>query len=142
MGLITLLRNVLGFPKPEGEDSAAHDGLILHPPPKVEIYGPRGIRQFIRSIFTLTHSRSADKYAVHELLLSGEQPSVPITGTDAEPMHSSEVPGKDIRCDADGFWRGIAEEKMGQGYSYCSVIVDAGPIVHRGEIAPVFVMGK
>jgi len=130
MGLITLLRTALGFPKLEA-DSSASGRPIVYPAPKIEIYGPQGIRQFVRSILAVTHSRSADKYAAHELLMNGEEPSAPITGTEREPLHSSEVPGRDLRCDEDGFWRGIAEERMGQGDSYCKVVVDAGPIIHR-----------
>lgn len=53
--------------------------------------------------------------------------------TNEEPLHASEVPGSDLKCDEDGFWRGIAEKRMGQGSTNCKIVVDAGPIVHRGE---------
>ncbi|TCD63720.1 hypothetical protein EIP91_005005 [Steccherinum ochraceum] len=135
MGLITLLRSVLGFPKPEQEVSqdapASPDEPVAYPLPKVEIYGPRGIRRFLRSILTVTHSRSADKYAAHELLISEEQPSAPVNGTVQEPLHGSEVPGTDFRPDEEGFWRGVVDERMGSGNSNCRVLVDAGPIIHR-----------
>ncbi|KAH8091789.1 beta-lactamase-like protein [Cristinia sonorae] len=125
MGIITLLRDALGYPRPDSENA------LVDPPPKIEVYGPQGIRQFIRSIFTITHSRTADKYAVYELLSPGESASAPIAGSPDEPMHPSEVPGADLVPDAEGYWKGITRERMGQGFSDCSVVVDAGPIIHR-----------
>ena len=134
MGLITLLRDALGFPKAQS-DEGANSGPSTYPPPKIEIYGPRGIRKFARSLLTLTHSRTLDKYAAHELLFPGEEASVPAAGTTDEPLHSSEVPGRDVWCDAEGYWRGVTEEKMGQGHFGTRVVVDAGPILHRGASA-------
>lgn len=123
MGVITLLRNVLGFYKEETADN----GVL-----KVEIYGPRGIRKMIRTIFTLTHSRSADKFAVHELLFPDETPSVPAGPTEDSPLHQNELPGKDLPCDDRGFWRNITLEVChGYGSGRYSLLVDAGPIVHR-----------
>ncbi|KAL4244735.1 hypothetical protein ABKN59_010203 [Abortiporus biennis] len=92
MGLITLLRNILGIyraePKPQvvpttegpekdtsstlskdiDEGGAKGDDEIA----KIEIFGPRGLREFIRLNFKLTHTRTASKYVVHELLFDGE----------------------------------------------------------------------
>ncbi|THG96491.1 hypothetical protein EW026_g5352 [Hermanssonia centrifuga] len=131
MGLITLLRNVLGIPK-----AWQHHG---HPPststpqrtafskPKIEVYGPMGIRSFVRSVFNLTHTRSAENYCVHELLMPGEVPSA--LCEPAETMHQNEEAGKNIFMDEDGFWREITDHRMGSGGGH--VIVDAGPIVHR-----------
>ncbi|KAK7682110.1 hypothetical protein QCA50_014696 [Cerrena zonata] len=129
MGIITLLRNVLGIHKPSTEPDEKTPEPIL---PKVEIYGPRGMRQFVRSIFTLTHTRSADKYTVHELLLSGESASASAVSVENDPLHESELPGKDFPCDANGFWRNITSELCtGYGSGRYTLLVDAGPILHR-----------
>ena len=101
----------------------------IHRPARVEVYGPAGIRAFVRNLFNLTHTRTDAQYRVHELLFPDEAPSA-----QCEPpglMHGNEEPGKDLYPDEKGFWREIAEERMGSGGG--RVIVDAGPIVHRGE---------
>jgi ribonuclease Z len=174
MGLITLLRNNLRaawLAKPsrtgkneDDDDEIASDddqskpGNAFSRPrstppsttlqgvePSVEIYGPAGLRAFVRQILTITNTRSADKYAVHELLTASDPvtpcnpcPSesesddgAPAKLASASPdvMHASELPGRDIRCGADGFWRAIT---VGRGsWSGAEVRVDAGPIVHR-----------
>ncbi|TFY65703.1 hypothetical protein EVG20_g5386 [Dentipellis fragilis] len=115
MGIPTLLRNVLGIHHP---DSPADKVL------KVNIYGPAGLRSMLRTIFALTHTRTAEAYAVHELLSPGD----PITPCEPPHIrHSSEAPGRDIMCDDDGFWRNIASGHSPRG----EVIVQAGPILHR-----------
>ncbi|EKM50977.1 uncharacterized protein PHACADRAFT_262883 [Phanerochaete carnosa HHB-10118-sp] len=126
MGIITLLRNVLGMYRGD-----SHEGPVVPRPvrtPKIEIYGPRGIRHFIRTIFTLTHTRSADRYCVHELLMHGETASA--SANDAEQLHPSEEAGTDIPCGEDGFWRGVVSHKLHRGGAN-RLVVDAGPIVHR-----------
>lgn len=130
MGIITILRNVLGFYKePTGEAAERIQEAVL---PKVEIYGPHGIRKFVRTIMTLTHTRSADKYVVHELLSPDETASVSSISTENNPLHGNELPGKDLSCDANGFWRNIASEVCtGYGSGRYRMLVDAGPILHR-----------
>lgn len=88
----------------------------------------------------MTLTRSSDKYIVHELLTSEDS----ITPCDPPPaeagtassfyisetnvIHPSELVGSDIRASPDGFWRSIAT-----GYGVSSpIVVDAGPILHRG----------
>ncbi|OBZ72797.1 Zinc phosphodiesterase ELAC protein 1 [Grifola frondosa] len=124
MGLLTILRNVLGIPKPTGPSPSTPTAR-----PQVDIYGPRGLRHLLRTLFTMTHTHTDHRYAVHELLFSGEEPSAPATFVQGEEGPcESEANGQDLRCDADGFWRGIVDvQKVGKG----SVIVDAGPIEHR-----------
>ena len=75
MGTLTLLRNVLGIPKPQVPGMAVVAPNTL--PPRVEIFGPRGIRRMLRMLWHMTHTRSQFPYVVHELLFPGEQPSVP-----------------------------------------------------------------
>ncbi|KAI0703480.1 beta-lactamase-like protein [Cytidiella melzeri] len=131
IGLITLLRNVLGFaPDAQVQPSSATSSTSAQwtKPPllKVEIYGPVGVRAFVRTVLTLTHTRSADRYCVHELLMPGETPSA--SGDVQEEWHESEVGGRDIPCGEDGFWREIVvHERMGG----TPVVINAGPIVHR-----------
>ncbi|KAK7023767.1 ribonuclease Z, partial [Favolaschia claudopus] len=119
MGIIPFLRNVLYAPS---IDPNAY--VPLDQPPKIEIYGPAGIRTFVRNIMTMTLTRTADKYVVHELLRPEDNP------TPCDPpqvMHTSEVAGRDIRCTDDGFWKEITQ---GEGL-LGDILVDAGPILHR-----------
>ncbi|KAJ7285596.1 beta-lactamase-like protein [Mycena rebaudengoi] len=57
MGVVPMLRNVLFAPSinPNAADP-------VDPPPRVEIYGPAGIRTFIRSILNMTLTRTGEKY--------------------------------------------------------------------------------
>ncbi|KAJ7460363.1 beta-lactamase-like protein [Mycena galericulata] len=114
MGVVTMLRNVLFAPSIV---------VPVNAPPRIEIYGPAGIRTFVRSILKMTLTHTADKYVVHELLRLEDAP------TPCEPpevMHSSELVGRDIRCSDDGFWRAFTQ---GRGV-FGDVVVDAGPILH------------
>ncbi|OSD02216.1 hypothetical protein PYCCODRAFT_1411075 [Trametes coccinea BRFM310] len=135
MGLLTLLRNVLGIPKPPS--AIAPDA----PPPnashpRVEIFGPRGVRRMLRTLWHLTHTHSEHPYVVHELLFKGEQPSIAadVSESDAgiaevDVRRESECVGRDIWCDDDGFWRGIVDVPADR--HRWGALVDAGPIEHR-----------
>ncbi|VDB86059.1 unnamed protein product [Peniophora sp. CBMAI 1063] len=119
MGLITFLRNTLGFPH-EGNANPGRNRT-----PKINIYGPAGLRNFVRLNLQLTSTRTADSYVVHELLTPSD------VSTPCEPedvRHSSEASGTDIVCDEQGFWRDIA---VGRRSGRDSIIAHAGPIVHR-----------
>lgn len=119
MGIIGFLRNVL-FPKPVlGSGPDREPGA----PPRVHVYGPAGIRAFIRNIFTMTASASAERYAVHELLRPGD----PRTSCDTSVLHESEAPGSDIPPGEDGLWRDIVRARG----TYGDVVVDVAPIAHR-----------
>ncbi|SJL00153.1 uncharacterized protein ARMOST_03465 [Armillaria ostoyae] len=118
MGIITFLRNML-YPVPLPTAQSQHHPK---PDPNVEIYGPAGIRNFVRLNMKMTLSRSSDKYVVHELLT----PEDTVTPCATEDLHSSEAPGRDIVSE-DGFWPEITK---GPGF-YGDVCVDAGPIAHR-----------
>ena len=84
MGLITFLRNILGIaPDPpalpaQGVAGPSTISSSRKSALKVEIFGPAGLRAFVRTILTLTHTRSADSYCVHELLMPGEIASAPL----------------------------------------------------------------
>ncbi|KAJ6546437.1 beta-lactamase-like protein [Mycena vulgaris] len=119
MGVVPMLRNVLFAPSID-----PNAFVPANPPPRIEIYGPAGIRTFIRSILNMTLTRTAEKYVVHELLREDD------ASTPCEPpevLHSSELVGRDIRCSEDGFWRGFTKGTGALG----EVVVDAGPILHR-----------
>lgn len=74
---------------------------------------------------TMTLSRTAAKYVVHELLAQHDD----ITPCTPDTLHSSELPGQDIRCAADsGHWRAVTTARG----AYSDVVVDASPIAHRG----------
>ncbi|KAJ4501658.1 hypothetical protein C8R41DRAFT_805365 [Lentinula lateritia] len=120
--IVPILRNLL-FPVPVGENADKLQALRkTHP--AIEIYGPAGIRTFIRSILKMTFTRMSDNYVVHELLASADQ----ATSCDPKVMHPNEVAGEDIFCSAgDGLWREVAQ---GKGI-FGPVVVDAGPIIHR-----------
>ncbi|KAI9435060.1 beta-lactamase-like protein [Lactarius indigo] len=109
MGLPTLLRNILGFPHPEALSSRGTPTLRADEPyydaqPRVNLYGPAGLRAFLRTTLSLTRTKAADRYA-----------------------HHNEEPGQDVLCDSGGFWRDFAEGRSMRG----SVNVCAGPLVHR-----------
>ena len=93
----------------------------------------------------MTLSRTFNTFIVHELLRPGD----PITPCDDAPkdsptrmdpalpnvMHHSELRGTDFLATPDGFWNGIA---FGSGsYHGVDINVDAGPILHRGNVYPV-----
>ncbi|KAJ7480454.1 beta-lactamase-like protein [Mycena galericulata] len=115
MGVVTILRTIL---------FASPTPVSVNTPPKIEIYGPAGIRTFVRSLLKLTLTQTAQRYVAHELLRPED------TTTPCEPpevMHSSELVGRDIRCSDDGFWRTFTQGIGALG----PVVVDAGPILHR-----------
>ena len=95
-------------------------------------------------LWHMTHTHSEHPYVVHELLFPGEQPSVAADGRpggyDQETVvdamdvrRESECAGRDIRCDEQGFWRSIVDIAPNTGFQQWGVVVDAGPIEHRGE---------
>ncbi|KAH9483778.1 Zinc phosphodiesterase ELAC protein 1 [Psilocybe cubensis] len=130
MGVITLLRNLLYRTK-----------VILYPgqvitKPAVQLFGPAGLRTFVRQNLKYTLTRAADRYCVHELLTVHDSitPCDPIPegstsfhSAEANIMHNSELPGLDIRAGPDGLWRALTE---GPG-RMSKILVDAGPILHR-----------
>ncbi|KAI0822037.1 beta-lactamase-like protein [Trametes gibbosa] len=134
MGLLTVLRNALGIPKPRSAilPDTPHPNSYA---PHVEIFGPRGVRRMLRSLWHLTHTHSEHAFVVHELLSIGQSPSVAADvpegqGADeADVRRESECVGRDIWCDAQGFWRGIIEQPASR--HKWGVLLDAGPIEHR-----------
>lgn len=134
MGIVPLLRNIL-FPPPAENFPYA---LQSNSTPKIELYGPAGLRLFVRQVMKMTLTRTSDKYVVHELL-TAEDAITPCNhpnsvswsnSTISEPavMHSSEVAGLNIRSSPeDGLWRAVT---YGKG-TMSEIIVDVGPVLHR-----------
>ena len=95
---------------------------------KIELYGPAGLRAFVRTILNMTDSKCQDKYVVHELLRPGEQPSAPCT---VDAMRDNEAKGRDILCGEDGFWRECV--RVWSNRARRDIVVDVGQVVHRGK---------
>jgi ribonuclease Z len=95
---------------------------------EVNIYGPAGLRELIRTTLRLTSVNLGGAYAVHELYEQGGQPSVPCGEVD---LHTNEAAGMDLDADQNGVWRDILIE--GNGKHRKGWNVSAGPIDHRGE---------
>jgi len=117
--------------------------------PRVEIYGPAGLRLFVRQIMKMTLTRTADKYVVHELLTPSDSitPCVPrapnadpteFNITQSDIMHYSELAGSDLYATtitgepqaegvSGGYWYSITTDN---GH-YSPITVSAGSILHR-----------
>ncbi|XP_056149612.1 zinc phosphodiesterase ELAC protein 1 [Lampris incognitus] len=75
-----------------------------HTPPCVEIYGPRGLRHFLRVTLGLTGSQLLFPYAVHELEPTADQSPLegqltPEMTAGSGPLHPQEQPGRTISLD-------------------------------------------
>ncbi|KAI5475949.1 ribonuclease Z [Pseudohyphozyma bogoriensis] len=82
-----------------------------------EIYGPKGLRFFLRQSLASTYSILTRPYVVHELLFPDESPTI----TAEEDLHPSERVGRDIP-QKDGVWEDIE--------TAIDVKISAGPILH------------
>ncbi|KLO16259.1 hypothetical protein SCHPADRAFT_823476 [Schizopora paradoxa] len=115
MGIITVLAKVLrgGFGDP------IPPRTIPVREPRIELYGPAGLRTFVRSILKMTGTELTERYAVHELLTPSDIP----TTCSADEMHFGELPGRDIVCNANSIWSSFESDG--------DIQVDAGPLAHR-----------
>lgn len=90
----------------------------------------------------MTLTNTGENYTVHELLNQDD----PVTPCDLPEsatfdhnissqnvMHVCEAPGSDLYPDSDGFWR-LITRGPGRG---SELVVDAGPILHRGTFVLV-----
>ncbi|KAF9002025.1 beta-lactamase-like protein [Cyathus striatus] len=133
MGLVPFLRNVL-FPPPAGSPPP-----LERTPPRIQIYGPAGLRTFIRQNLKMTLTFTRYTYTVHELLTANDKPTPcdlphnphhPQSGLDVAHqniLHACEVPGRDIRADDKGLWTDVLSAPGILG----NIVVTAGPIHHR-----------
>ncbi|ORX38521.1 beta-lactamase-like protein [Kockovaella imperatae] len=129
LGLVAIL--VAALYPPDGPSVTAGSSIPQVPKgrPKVDIYGPRGVRKLVRTSLEITRPSIIDSkewFAVHELLLPTEESSVP---TSQDDLLGNEVAGRDLYPDEQGVWRCIVPEgsrNAGKGWA-----VHAGPIEHR-----------
>ncbi|KXN87748.1 Zinc phosphodiesterase ELAC protein 1 [Leucoagaricus sp. SymC.cos] len=158
MGIPTLLRNVLRAPRidapPPPSNAIAHRKAVCTPvhvtitlseevclKPIIHIFGPCGLRSFIRQNLKLTFTRCDDTYVVHELLKSDDSITPcnpppdehdPASGSsykDWNILHCNELPGRDILADEQGLWRNITSQIYARRST--TVSIHAGPILHR-----------
>eukprot|EP00252_Welwitschia_mirabilis_P004516 TRINITY_DN14852_c0_g1_i1.p1 TRINITY_DN14852_c0_g1~~TRINITY_DN14852_c0_g1_i1.p1 ORF type:complete len:413 (+),score=75.61 TRINITY_DN14852_c0_g1_i1:136-1374(+) len=88
----------------------------------IEIYGPEGLRNWLRVTLNASYARVPIKYVVHELVLPKEKQSViPKEMSKHEFLHKDEIRGKDIHCTKYDLWEVFSDEK------YC---VKAGLLCH------------
>ncbi|KAA0717459.1 Zinc phosphodiesterase ELAC protein 1 [Triplophysa tibetana] len=96
--------------------------LNLNPQPDqpascVDIYGPRGLRLFLRVALTLSSSQLLFPYAVHELETSDDQCpeegrlSAALT-TSGDALHPQERPGRTIQLDPDTDCYNLIDDKQ------------------------------
>ncbi|KZV99418.1 hypothetical protein EXIGLDRAFT_725372 [Exidia glandulosa HHB12029] len=88
------------------------------------IYGPAGLREFVRSNLKATNTKLSGKYVVHELLRAGEQQ----TSCSNEVRHENEAVGLDIFAGNDGTWSGFEAH---DGWT-----ITAGPVATRDSGSP------
>ncbi|KAG6849587.1 hypothetical protein H0H93_007172 [Arthromyces matolae] len=132
MGIVPFLRNILWPPPLTPTDNGPR--IAKPKKPKIEIYGPTGIRNFVRQIMKMTLTKTSDFYVVHELLKENDPitPCLPHDEADntihlPDVMHYNEIAGQDIQCTEDGFWKAFVASEG----AYGEICVDAGPILHR-----------
>ncbi|KAF7777465.1 hypothetical protein Agabi119p4_3537 [Agaricus bisporus var. burnettii] len=140
MGITTFLRNILGAPRIDSPPPASN-AISHRRAPIIQIYGPSGLRSFLRQNLKMTFTRCENTYVVHELLCKDDpvipcNPPVdehdPMSGSDFKDwdvLHCSEVPGRDIRADDQGLWRDIAPDTHSRRAT--QIQIHASPILHR-----------
>lgn len=95
----------------------------------MQIYGPSGLRKFVRVNLQLTLTELRGRYAVHELLGPADEPSI---SCEKALLHFNENPGDDIRSDEQGLWKNVLSVK--------DITVHAGPLQHRGTYSSAKVL--
>ncbi|TFK48091.1 Metallo-hydrolase/oxidoreductase [Heliocybe sulcata] len=110
MGIIPLMRHV--------SRSAARAKPTA---PYLHLYGPKGLREFVRMNLQITYTDLKMQYAVHELLTPSDFP----TSCHPGALHPNEADGEDIVCDDKDSHRWL--DFMNNGH----IRVDAAMIQHR-----------
>lgn len=78
----------------------------------IEIYGPQGLRDWLRVTLNSSYGRVHTKYAVHELILKkGTSTKVSTKAKKYEFQHVDELPGRDIYRSGDGLWDVFSDDK-------------------------------
>ncbi|KAG8704617.1 hypothetical protein FRC09_003423 [Ceratobasidium sp. 395] len=86
---------------------------------QLDVFGPHGLRELLRTSLRLTQTALSGKYAVHEFLFPGDAP-FPCEQSD---LHANEAAGRNLVQSTDGYWSNF---ENASGW-----IVSAGPIKHR-----------
>lgn len=93
--------------------------------PRIELYGPQGLREYVRSNLTLTHTHLDDLYVVHELHLPDA-----VLCNPAATLYPKEHPtGRNIHPDASGVWRDVCLWPHAT-QDYTEFTMSAAPIAH------------
>jgi ribonuclease Z len=103
--------------------------------PPMEIYGPTGLRAFLRVTLRFSGTSFLPRYVVHELhsipFLHSRRPQpapLIVPGGDAQPSEAGEQPGgRDIQPDPDGTWS-LLRTPYGDDGGYLTV--RAAPLRH------------
>ncbi|XP_019613491.1 PREDICTED: zinc phosphodiesterase ELAC protein 1-like [Branchiostoma belcheri] len=95
--------------------------------PSVEIYGPLGLRRYLRTCLELSRSPISFSYVVHELepvedQLPQDWEEWHPEHTSSGPVHPGEGEGRNIRRDETGAWHLFEDSRF---------VVKAGAIYHR-----------
>ncbi|KAF8439161.1 beta-lactamase-like protein [Terfezia claveryi] len=69
----------------------------------IEIFGPKGLREYVRHTLRLTYTHLGGWISVHELLLAHEEE----TPNTTDMCYVKEIPGNNLRQDKRGFWKDI-----------------------------------
>jgi len=99
--------------------------------PCLEIYGPEGLRHFLRSALTFSYSRLPIYYRVHELILPEQESKEFMEATTSldkqaflgirhqfdqqmkdDILHPDELLGENIHADADGLFRDLLQVEV------------------------------
>ncbi|KAG9124695.1 hypothetical protein FRC07_010585 [Ceratobasidium sp. 392] len=89
---------------------------------RLDVYGPRGLRELLRTSLRLTQATLSGKYAVHEFMFPGDAPYQ----YEQSDLHPNEAAGKDLVQSAAGYWSNFEHD--------APWTVSAGPIKHRGYV--------
>lgn len=78
----------------------------------IEIYGPEGLRNWLRFTLISSYGRVPTKYVVHELILKRGRKTKGLTKAKKnEVQHKDELPGRDIYYSGDGLWDVFSDDK-------------------------------
>eukprot|EP00833_Pecoramyces_ruminatium_P002275 jgi/Orpsp1_1/1176307/evm.model.c7180000057136.1 len=129
--------------------------------PCLEIYGPEGLRNYLRSALMFTYSRLPIYYRVHELILPKEEAKeiAEVYAQDKERdgfiklrekfkqqinsdiLHPDELMGEDIQPDADGYFRDLlqVEKKYDNGKNNKSKKFKTNPIRDKIHVSASYI---
>lgn len=92
--------------------------------PDVEVYGPKGLREYVRASLLSTHTHLDGWYVVHELHFPNDTPSDPALGVYEKEFSM----GRDIAQGPEGVWGDFCEIDIRGGRA--EFTVSAGEIKH------------